>query len=137
MRKDLFHDALHSAAEEYPNTILADLLVQFPIEQVVKFIIYFSGQTIKIPTVDKVWRGYRNHIIFDTLSARDTAFERKRLAKYFGISPSSISIIFSNEKNKQHSITKKTIRLSAKRVYDSGMNEMLNELKGILFKKHK
>ncbi len=135
MRKDLFHDALHSAAEEYPNTILADLLTQFSIEQVVKFIIYFSGQTIKIPTVDKVWKGYRNHIIFDTLNARDTAFERKRLAKYFGISLSSVSIILSNEKRKEHKLTDKTVRLSAKRTYDTEMKESLDELKTVLFKK--
>ena len=134
MRKDIFQDALYSAAEEYPNTILADLLMQFSIEDVVKFIIYFNGQTLKVPTVERIWRGYRKHIIYNTLSARDTTFERKKLARYFGITDAYVTVLFNQHRNKQNKISKKTVRLSAKRVYDSEMNEMLNELRGVLFK---
>jgi len=133
---DLIHEALIAAAEDYPSSIIADLLTQFSMEDVVKFIVYFNGQVIRVPSVDKIWRGYRNRVIQTTLDSEDSATTRNRLAKYFGISIPYLALIYHKSKQKKRGLSKSVVNLSASRIYNTEMAKLLKEVQTTLLKKH-
>lgn len=97
-REKIIHDALSVTAQSLPNSVVGDLMMVFPDEIVMKFLISFSGMTITVPKIDKMWSLYRNYVIYSTLSVKNDKASRNRMAAYFGISNIKVSRIFFNYK---------------------------------------
>jgi len=134
-KDDLIQDALESAAEAFPNSIIADLLSHFPPKIVMEFIEIYSGQYLKIPKVDTVWRSYRNKIIRETLDLKNTSVVRRRLSEYFGIPLGRVSSIYRDEKNKKRKYRKSSMEKSLQRIYAKESKKAFEDMKTILYKK--
>jgi len=125
-------EALTALVADFPNSVVADLLTHFSAEVVIELIQIYSGQAIFIPKVESVWRSYRNKVIQDTLDLRNTLVERKQLANFFGITHQHVAAIYSRER-KQRKVSRRTTRLTAKRVYADEMRATFEEVKDVLF----
>lgn len=134
-RRELFKQALEALILDYPNSAVAGLMTHFSPEIVIDFIQIYSGQQINVPKVESVWRSYRNRVICETLDIQNDKSTRDQLAVFFGISPSYIPVIYSNEKKKRHVISFRTIQSAAKRVHVDEMRETLKDAKAILLRK--
>lgn len=98
MRKKIKKEALLAFVNDFPNSVVADLLMHFDKEVVVKLVEFYSGRQLTIPTVKTVWTSYRNRIIASTLKKEDTGVVRERLASNFGLTNQRLSEIYSHAK---------------------------------------
>ena len=131
----MFKQALEALILDYPNSAVAGLMTHFSPEIVIDFIQIYSGQQINVPKVESVWRSYRNKVICETLSVKNDKSTREQLAVFFGISPSYIPVIYSNETKKRQAVSFRTIQSAAKRVHVDEMRETLKDAKAILLRK--
>jgi len=136
-RRELFKQALEALIVDYPNSVVASLMTHFSPEIVIDFIQIYSGQQISVPKVESVWKSYRNRVICETLSVKNDKNTREKLAVFFGISSSWVSMIYSDEKKKRRVVGSRTIQLAAKRVHMDEMRRTLKDAKDILFEKRK
>lgn len=95
-----FRDALFGMAESYPDSLLAELLVNFEIGVVAKLIQIYGGQAFQIPRKENVWRDYRDKLVRKTLDLKNDRITRKELAQLFGVSYPYVSAIYRKEKEK-------------------------------------
>lgn len=101
LNKEALKEIVQNAVTEFPNSVVADLLNDFDIEVVVKFILIYSGQHIRVPSVKYIWMKFRNKIIRETLDELDNKKRRALLAARFSISDHTVQKIYSNEKRKR------------------------------------
>ena len=59
--------AVESFARQFPNSVIADLIMHFSKETVVKLIELYSGRQITLPTISSVWISHRNKMIKEEL----------------------------------------------------------------------
>ena len=138
MSKDLFKEALLLSAKEIPNSSIGDLLAILPESYVLLLVESFSGECIKIPKVETIWRIYRNRIIKDTLDQKDTMVVRQKLAEYFGISCDTVKQAYSWEKSRVSRLQNSHVGRSIKRIVASKQEEILQKFrKALLLKRGK
>lgn len=138
-RAEILEAALASTAKDFPNSVVADLMMYFPQKTVLKIITIFSGQYVRFPRVGTIWQSYRNKIIKEALGAKNTRVVREQLAMFFGISSARVSRIYHHEMKKEGKpkprMRVKTIRKTARRIYAMEQAELLKEFKDVLLKK--
>lgn len=103
---------LEMIVTRFPKSCIADLLIYFPPEVVMKFLIVFGGTIIRVPKVEAVWRAYRNGLIYDKLSLCDDRLVKERLAAQFKISTHYVGEIFRGEKNRR----KRVLRVKEQKI---------------------
>jgi len=94
----LLADAVAASASENPKSIIGDLMMHFDAATVIRIIKVFSGKNIRFPKIDSVWTHYRNRVIVDALSLKNTRQIREQLAGFFAISPQQVGSIFARAK---------------------------------------
>lgn len=134
-KNQLLVKALKATAEEYPNSVVGDLLMLFPYDVVMKLLVTFAGEQIVFPKLDTIWRSYRNRVIFNTLTTRNTKELRVRIGATFGISEEKVARIYFYEKTKRQHVPKSTLERSAKRMYQSNLEVLMHEVKDSLTEK--
>lgn len=135
-KEQLLKTAVESLASEFPNSIVADLLVHFPHAVVFKLIEIYSGRTLRIPRTESVWRSYRNKVIYDALTAENILAVRRQLSEFFGISPNHVRSIYTYEKNrKMRTLKKRSTERSAKLVYKGRMGKFFEEITEVISRK--
>lgn len=137
LRDRTFQEILELTAEDFPNSVITDLLRDFPADFVIRFIEIYSGQTFRVPRVETIWKNYRNKVIKETLDKKDTKEVRKQLAGYFGITLEQLSQIYYYEREKQQKvkINERKMRDSVKRIFRKEVKKTIKDTKEILFKK--
>jgi len=128
----VIHKALESLAKASPNSVVGDLMMLFPDDMVIKIISSFSGEIVKIPKVETVWRTYRNTVVRETLDTKNDRPNRDRLAAYFGISTEHVSKIYREERAKHERTTRSTVRRSARVAYRSMFDDMIKDARAAL-----
>jgi len=88
-------EAIEIFVKNFPNSFVADLLLYFDKEVVLKFIELYSGRRVGIPTIKNIWVNYRNNRIKEALDNDCTKKNREILAESFGLSIGHISVIYS------------------------------------------
>jgi hypothetical protein len=58
------------------------------------FLFRLSGQTLIMPSAERIWREYRNELIGRTLDECDNRFVRKELREYWNLSSANLSKIY-------------------------------------------
>lgn len=134
-KNQLLAKALEATAEEYPNSVVGDLLMLFPHEVVMTLLVTFAGEQIVFPKLDVIWRSYRNRVIFNALSARNTKEIRTRLGLTFGLAEDKVAKIFFYEKTKRNRVHKGTLERSAKRMYQGNLEILMKDVKQSLYEK--
>jgi len=133
---EVFEAALKAHVSDFPNSIVASLMLHFPSEVVINIVRVYSGRTLTIPGIKTVWRSYRNRIIRDRLDLENTSATRQKLATFFTISVNHVSDIYRKEiKNRR--IGGPTLRAVTKRVYADELGKVLEDARKILFDKRK
>lgn len=133
MSKDaLVQEALQTFCANFPDSVVGDLMMLFPDDVVLKIITTFSGETVKIPKVETVWRGYRDAIIADTLRVKDDKATRQRLAAYFGITLDRVNRVYSAVSQRRQRKKRHSIRRSAAAAYRNVFDEMVKEARQAL-----
>ena len=122
-------EALIAVALEFPNSVVADFLLYFSPEVVMKLIEVFSGRTIRIPTVSAVWRSYRNKVIFDTLNIKNTRGVRQQLAFFFGIDKVRVSNLYATMLHKKRVVHPGTAISTIQSVMEKAEGDMLDVLR--------
>jgi len=133
--KYLFKEAVLLVAKEVPNSSIGDLLAVLPESCVLALVESFSGECIKIPKVETIWRVYRNRIIKDTLDQKDTIVIRQKLAEYFGISRDTVNQAYSWEKHRASRLQTRHVNKSIKRIVASKQEEILQKFRNALLLK--
>lgn len=106
----------------------------FPQDVVMKLLVTFAGEQVTFPKLDTIWRSYRNKVIYDTLKIKNTRDTRSQLGITFGISDDKVSRVFSYEKTKRTNISPTTLERSAKRAYQSNLEDLMKDVKVCLTK---
>ncbi len=132
-----FVEILEITAEDFPNSIVADLLRDFPADFVVRFIEIYSGQRFYVPNIEAVYRKYRNKVIKQTLDKKDTKEIRLQLARHFSITLEQLrqTYIYTSERKKPKVFNAKSMEDSAKRLFRKEAKRTIREMKKVLFKK--
>ena len=130
--QDLFKNAVIAMAKDVPNSVLADLLSILSEDSVVKIVEGFSGEDLKIPRIEDVWRIYRNKIIKDTLSKKNSKLIKQRLSEHFGIGTDAIQQIYNSERVKEYRIRPKVVDRSIKRIVASKQEDVLKKFREAL-----
>lgn len=133
-RAQILVKAIEATAVEYPNSVVGDLLMLFPQDVVMKLLVTFAGEQVTFPKLDTIWRSYRNKVIYDTLKIKNTRDTRSQLGITFGISDDKVSRVFSYEKTKRTNISPTTLERSAKRAYQSNLEDLMKDVKVCLTK---
>lgn len=120
-------EALELASELFPNSILGDLLINFPTDFAVKFITIFSGRFIYMPKVETIYRLYRNKTIKDKLENNDVVEVRQYLSNFFGITMKRVSEIYHQEKKRKRK-GRKIDAKSIKRISDAVFRDEIRKV---------
>jgi hypothetical protein len=131
-KEALVQEALQAFCSNFPDSVVGDLMMLFPDDVVLKIITTFSGETIKVPKVETVWRGYRDAIITDTLRVKDDKATRQRLAAYFGITVDRVNRVYNNVSQRRTRKKRNSIRRSAAAAYRNVFDEMVKEARQAL-----
>jgi len=131
-KESLVQEALQAFCSNFPDSVVGDLMMLFPDDVVLKIITTFSGETIKVPKVETVWRGYRDAIIADTLRVKDDKSNRQRLASYFGITVDRVNRIHASTSQRRARKRHHSIRRSAAAAYRNVFDEMVKEARQAL-----
>ncbi len=108
------------------DTQIIELLELLGEDKFYDFVLRMSGQTLKIPSADRILREYRNELIGRTLDEVDNRFVRKELRIKWDLTSANLSMIYSKYKRdvetgefdpeiKSHEIMIKKIRERRKR----------------------
>ena len=62
------------------------------------FVFKMSGQTLRIPNADRIWREYRNELIGRVLDEADNRFVRKELKQRWNLTSANLSMIYKKYK---------------------------------------
>lgn len=131
-RETIVQEALQTFCANFPDSVVGDLMMLFPNDVVLKIITTFSGEVLKVPKVESVWRGYRDAIIADTLSTKDDKATRQRLASYFGITVDRVNRIYISTTQRRQRKRRHTIRRSAAVAYRNVFDDMVKEARQAL-----
>lgn len=129
---EINEESLEIAAEHFPDSIIPDLLMNFPAKVVVKFIVAFSGQRITVPRIESVWRCYRNKLIKKRLDENNSAEIRRELAFRFGITENGVRLAYEREcerEKKRAKISGKTIERVTSGVFVAEAKEAIKDMK--------
>ena len=101
MNKKIKNKHVEAFIKDFPNSVVADMLLYFGEDFVVKFVELYSGMQIDIPTVKSIWTSYRNRVIVSELDNENSKRIRTKLADNFGIVTETVSVIYSKCKEKK------------------------------------
>lgn len=130
--------ALTAAAKDFPNSVIADLMMYFPQDTVLKLITIFSGQRLRFPKIETIWSSYRNKTIKATLDIKNNRVARDQLALFFGISAEKVVRLYfymKQREKKKPQVRTKTVVGTAKRIYMMEQGALLKEFKEVLLHK--
>lgn len=131
-KRRMLSRALSVFTETFPNSVVGDLMMIFPDDIVLKVITCFSGEKVKFPKVETVWKSYRNEIIRQTLDVKRDRQTILRLANYFGISEEHIRYVHRQERQRAQRRKKSSVRRAARVAYRDVFEEMIKEAKEAL-----
>jgi hypothetical protein len=137
---ELLEKAIKTTIENFPNSFIADMMKDFPIKFIVKFLMIYSGQSIKVPSVQVVWNKYRNKVILETLKEEDNKDSRKKLATYFGITTKKVANIFNYEKEKKpirEKKSEKNLNTSVTRTFNRHLKDAIQQTEETVYKKRR
>ncbi len=108
------------------ETQIIELLELLGEDKFYDFVFKMSGQTLKMPSADRIWREYRNELIGRTLDEADNRFVRKELKERWDLTSANLSTIYKKYKKdvetaefdaaiKSHEIMLKKIKERRKR----------------------
>ncbi len=80
------------------DTQIIELLELLGEDKFFNFIFIMSGQTLKMPSADRIWREYRNEIIGRVLDEADNRFVRKELKERWELTSANLSMIYKKYK---------------------------------------
>lgn len=80
------------------QALIFELLELLGEDRFYDFITRFAGQTLKMPSIDKLLREYRNELIGRTLDEVDNRFVRKELRAKWDLTSANLSMIYSKYK---------------------------------------
>ena len=86
--------AIEAFAKENPNSFVADLLICFDKDIVLRLLEFYSGRRVQIPVTKNIWINYRNRRIKEFLDENNTRDRREMLAENFGLSENRIRVIY-------------------------------------------
>jgi hypothetical protein len=89
------------AAAEFPDSVVADLMMYFEPTVIIKFIEIFSGRTITVPRIDKIWASYVTYMVEQELGDRDGSVIRESLAGFLGITPEEVALIAGRKRQRR------------------------------------
>jgi hypothetical protein len=58
------------------------------------FVFKMSGQTLRIPNADRIWREFRNELVGQVLDEADNRFVRKELKERWNLTSANLSMIY-------------------------------------------
>ncbi len=136
-KAELIKQALEALSEDYPNSIISDMLYHFPKDVVLQFLILYNGRRIIVPQVETIWKSYRNKIIFDTLVVNNSKVARQQLAEYFKVLESTVSKIFHRECNRlSPRLTQATLGKIAQVIYNKEVQNLHKDMKKLFGDKY-
>ena len=123
-------EAIEIFVKNFPNSFVADLLLYFDKEVILKFIELYSGRRVNVPTIRNIWVNYRNHRIKEALDKDNTRRSREILAENFGLSIEHINVIYS-EISKKHApkIKYRTILNLVDTVFHKNLRSFCKEMR--------
>lgn len=69
-----------------------------------ELIFRLSGQTLKVPSADTIWREYRNELIGRTLDECDNRFVRKELKERWNLTSANLSMRYKKKCLVRHAL---------------------------------
>jgi len=123
-------------ADEFPNSIVADMLTHFDKDTVLQILVLYGGRQLRIPKVDSIWSSYRNKQIMDTLNRRNDRVSRHQLAEYFGISESTVSDLFNKAKQRNKYLSNTQVRRVVDTIYRKYVEKFHKEMKALFSNKY-
>jgi len=132
----LKHKALDVLADEFPNSIVADLLTHFDKPTVLKLLVLYGGRQLSIPKTDSIWTSYRNKVIVDNLDVKNDRVARHQLAEYFGITDNDVSMVFSKAKQRKKYLSNKQVQYVVDTIYRKNVERFHKEMKALFSNKY-
>jgi ribosomal protein S21 len=80
------------------ETIIIELLELLGEDKFYDFVFKMSGQTLKMPSADRIWMEYRNELIGRTLDETDNRFVRRELKERWSLTSANLSMIYKKYK---------------------------------------
>lgn len=80
------------------ETQIIELLELFGEGKFFDFVFKMSGQTLKMPSSERIWREYRNELIGRVLDEADNRFVRKELRERWHLTSPNLSMIYKKYK---------------------------------------
>lgn len=129
-------DGLNDLGSKYPDSFVVDMLTNFSVDVVLKFMTLYSGRTLSVPKIDFIWKSYRNKIIIKTLLVENNKVIRLQLAEYFGISPNTVRGIFYKYRNNTIRITNESIIKVVETIFRKNSEKFNKRMKAIFSRKY-
>jgi len=123
-----FRRVLRINAVNDPDSVLTELMSHFEYKVVMRLIRLYSGKQIKIPDMNVIWRIYRDKLIRNELDKEDTRERRMRLADYFDITLSHVSIILRKERKDHLKASEMNIGDEVRHIYGKNLDASYKEV---------
>jgi len=135
-KDEILSEGLQALGQEYPDAFVADMLTHFDEKTVLEFMTLYNGRTLKVPTVDLIWKSYRNKVIIETLLVDNTIVVRQKLAEHFGLAVDTVRKVFYKHRSKVKKITNKTVLNIVETVYRKNVEIFHKEMKKMFSDKY-
>lgn len=132
----LKHEALDALADEYPNSIVADMLTHFNKDIVLQFLVLYGGRQMSLPKTDSIWVSYRNKVIVGTLDVKNDRVTRHQLAEYFGVLDSDVSKIYYQSKQRKKYLSNAQVQRVVDSIYRKNAEKFHKEMKDLFSNKY-
>jgi len=123
-----FRRVLRINAVNDPDSVLTELMSHFEYKIVMRLIRLYSGKQIKIPDMNVIWRVYRDKIVRNELDKEDTRDRRMKLADYFSITLSHISMILRKERKDYPKASDMKIGDEVRHIYGKDLDASYKEV---------
>lgn len=134
--KEILKQALESLANNYPNSVVADLMTHFEPSIVIELLTLYGGSQVKFPEIDTLWVSYRNQVITEQLVINNNKETRRQLAEYFGVPADKVTDIFSQYKRKTIRVSWSTVEKIIETVYRKNSEIFHREMKQLFSDKY-
>jgi len=123
-----FRRVLRINAVNNSDSVLTELMSHFEYKIVMRLIRLYSGKQIKIPDMNVIWRVYRDKLIRYELDKEDTRERRTKLAEYFSITFSHLSMVLRKERKDYPKASEMDIRDEIRHIYGKDLNASYKEV---------
>jgi hypothetical protein len=135
-KEEIISEGLQALGQQYPDAFVADMLTHFDDKVVLTFMTLYGGRILKVPSVDLIWKAYRNKVIIETLLVDNTVVVRQALSHHFGIAPATVRDVFYRHRSKVRKITNKTVLNIVETVYRKNVEIFHREMKKLFSDKY-